>query len=474
MKRLLLFAAVLLCSNNLIGQADSCHIRFHIHGLKPGKVKFIAVFADQNYILDSCIADADGKFELKSKHSIPSGYFYAILPDYSNFHFLIGDEAFFSMEAQHTNMVGTMVVKGSTDNLLLYEGFKIQEQQEQLTDSLTKLKNMGTASSEFLNKLELDIEKLQEARKEHLLKAQKKYPKALYTKFKTAGQNPELAELKLPNGEPDREGQLELFRKAFWDNVDFNDVRLLRTPVLTNKLKRFITELTPQHPDSIIRQADFVIQKSMLNKEMFKFFSNWIAIKHQPTQTKVMDGEAVFVHILEKYFDTKEKAYWATDKDLADFKKKVFEMKASLLNRKGPDVVSTDFYGNTRSIYEINSDFVVIFMYDPDCDHCQKETPLLRNFYKEWKSKGVEVFAIVLNSTDEEWKNFVHKNQIEEWINVHDPTNRSIYAKYYVDITPELYVLNKEKKIIGKNLKVEQIPIIIEQEWKRLGKIPSK
>ncbi|MBK8953986.1 MAG: redoxin domain-containing protein [Saprospiraceae bacterium] len=456
--------------NGLFAQSDSCHIKFQIEGIQEGKVKFIAVFADQNYIIDSTLADASGKFELRSKTKIPSGYFYAILPDYSNFHFMIGDEVFFSMKANKNDIVGTMEVTNSIDNFMLYENFRMQTRHDEDAKPLQELRNAAGTPPETIQKIDSLLDVMQKERKNQLSDFRKKYPNALYTKFKTAGQNPDLVDVRLPNGEVDREQQLELFRKSFWDQVDFSDERLLRTPVIANKLKRLILELTPQQPDSIIRQADYVIKKSMVNKEMFKFVSNWIALKFQPTQTKVMDGEAVFVHILENYFDTKEKAFWASDKDLADFKKKVFEMKASLLNRKGPDVISTDFYGNTRSIYELKEDFVIVFMYDPDCDHCQKETPLLREFYKKWKQKGVEVFAIVLNTSDEEWRAFVHKNNIQDWINVHDPTNRSIYAKYYVDITPELYVLNKERKIIGKNLKVEQVPFIIEQEWKRMGK----
>ncbi|MBV6472271.1 MAG: Thiol-disulfide oxidoreductase ResA [Saprospiraceae bacterium] len=467
--------AYLICLLFLSGivqaQPDSCHLRFEIKGLQPGKVKFIAVFADQNYIIDSAMADDLGRFGLKRTRPLPTGYFYCILPDYSNFHFMVGDEQFFSMTAEKSDIVSTMSVDGSIDNEMLYENFRMQEWLDPRLDSLYKRKSDTSLPKATIAATEVEIDKLNGMRKEQLLRNQRQHPNALYTKFKTAGQNPEPVDVRKPNGEVDRELQLEYFRQAFWDNVDFTDERLLRTPVVANKLKRFIMDLTPQHPDSIIRQVDFVISKAMANKEMFKFVSNWIAIKFQPTQTKVMDGEAVFVHVLENYFDTKEKAYWASDKELAEFKKKVLEMKASLLNRQGPDVVSTDFYGMQRSIYELKEEFVVIFMYDPDCDHCQKETPLLKEFYKKWKSKGVEIFAIVLNSTDEEWRNFVNRYGTNEWINVHDPTNRSIYAKYFVDITPEIYVLNRDRKIIGKNLKAEQIPVIIEQEYKRQGKM---
>ena len=51
-----------------------------------------------------------------------------------------------------------------------------------------------------------------------------------------------------------------------------------------------------------------------------------------------------------------------------------------------------------------------------------------------------------------------------DWTNVFDPTNRAIYATYYVDNTPEIYVLNRNRTIIGKNLKVHQIETILQRD----------
>ncbi|MBK8082180.1 MAG: hypothetical protein IPK25_19055 [Saprospiraceae bacterium] len=97
---------------------------------------------------------------------------------------------------------------------------------------------------------------------------------------------------------------------------------MLRTPVIANKLKRFIKELTPQHPDSIIRQSDVIIKKSLVNNEMFAFISNWIALQYQPTKTTVMDGEAVYVHIIDTYFD-QHSADWFKPGEIEQLKKKL-------------------------------------------------------------------------------------------------------------------------------------------------------
>ncbi len=465
----LIFLFFSFISLNLTAQQDSCHLQFLAEGYHSGNVKLIGVYGDRNFLQDSAFIDANGQFEFKRKSPLKPGYYYLILPDNGNIHFILDEDQHFKMISKKGDLIGSMKVESSVDNTLLYESLVLQIKLDQASDSLNYLTRFDSTNKKKIQQQESLIKKLQDDKKHQLQKFQSEFPNSFFTKYKLAGQNPELIDVYNEQGELDREKQVALFRDAFWDNVDLSDIRLLRTPVIANKLKRFIQDLTPQQPDSIIRQTDIIIKKSLANKEMFQFVSNWIALAYQPTKTKVMDGEAVYVHILENYF-TKELGYWLTDVDIKAIQKKVFEMKSSLLNRKGPDVVSTDYYGNTRSIYELKEDYIVIFMYDPDCDHCQKETPELLEFYKEWKSKSVEVFAIVLNATDKLWRDFVVKNKTDVWINVHDPTNKSIYAKYFVDITPEIYVLNKERMIIGKNLKPNQIPVIINQDLERRKK----
>ena len=108
-------------------------------------------------------------------------------------------------------------------------------------------------------------------------------------------------------------------------------------------------------------------------------------------------------------------------------------------------------------------------MLNPDCEHCAVQTPQLVNFYKQWKPKGVEVYAIVVNTEDKEWKDAIKHYKMPWENNVHDPTNKSIYATYFVDNTPEIYVLDPDRTIIAKNLKVDQIQTMIERDMKKRG-----
>lgn len=456
--RLFIFIVSFFTVANMAAQGKT-DIDVHVAGYDGGWCKLIGLFGDQNYIVDSFLMNSSGHVKIQKDTLLHQGLYYLLLPDYKNISFLADNHQKFQISSRKDALIGRLESKNSLCNQLYFESIIIQNK----IDSVQNVLKSGVIDQADANQ---KLSQFTEDRTKQLEKCFKSYPDNFYTIFKKAGQNPVFKEVKKPNGTIDTFAQLQLYRAAFWENVDFTDNRLLRTPVIANKLRRFIKELTPQNPDSIIVQADYIIQKSRISQDMFGFISNWIALQYQPTKTTVMDGEAVFVHVIDTYFDEKS-ATWFKPGELDKLKKKTSEMRASLLNRKGPNVVSNDPDGNKKSIYEITAPYIVVYMYAPNCEHCKAETPKLKAFYDEWKSKGVEVYAIAIETNYQEWKNYITSNDIASWINVFDPTNASIYAKYFVDVTPEVYVLNPERIIIGKNLHTEQIPVIIQKDMKK-------
>lgn len=445
---------------------DSLQIDVTLQGLTGGKAKLIGTFGDQNYLADLALIDANGHFTLSRKKMLPSGYYYFLLPGNRSFSFLIDRDQRFSMKANINDVASTMEVNGSLNTDLLYQNFRFQAKQDPELNRVNEtLRKSAPGSAEF-QQAKARQDQLMAERKAHLEALYKQYPDAFFTKFKIAGQNPDWPDFKKTNGDTDTLRQVLYYRAHFWDGVDFADERLLHTPVVANKLRRYIKELTPQQPDSLIKVSDELIRRVMPHKAYFQFFANWIATQYENTKTTVMDGEAVYVHIIKNFF-TPELAFWDTPENLEKLQKHVWEMEASLMGRKGPDVAAPNQYGQMKSIYEIQAPIVIVFMYSPDCEHCQEQSPKVEQFYKRWKDKGVEVFGIAVNTTDKEWRDFLVKEGFT-FTNVFDPSNRAIYAKYFVDITPELYVLNKDRIIVAKNLNVDQLDTIVEREFRKM------
>ncbi len=444
---------------------DSTQIEAFLEGIPAGTAKLVGVWGDQNFIADSALVDASGHLVLRRKNLLTPGFYTFLLPSMKQISFLVDKDQRMTMRAKATDFLGTMQVEGSINTDLFYRTLQFQSKQDPELNQLSAVMGKSAPNSQEFLQAKMRQTQVLDERKSYLEGIYKQYPDAFFTKFKMSGQNPEFKEFKKANGDTDTMRQLIYYRDHFWDGVDFNDNRLLNTPVIGNKLKRYIKELTPQHPDSIIKVADPLIRRVMKNKEYFKYFTNWIALQYENTKTNVMDGEAVYVYVIKNFF-TPELATWDTPENIAGLQKHVWEMEASLMGRKGPDVRAQDAEGNYKSIYEMTAPIVVVFMFSPDCEHCQKEAPEMEAIYRKWKGKGVDFYGIAISTTDEEWKKFTREKGLT-FTNVFDPTNRAIYAKYFVDITPEIYVLNKDRIIISKNLHPNQLETVFEREFKK-------
>lgn len=446
-------------------RAQTADIQLTVAGLSGGKARLMGSFADQRFLIDSAAVGPDGRAVFRRDSLYPQGLLYALLPDNTSIPFMASEDQQFALRTRQGALADAMEVDGSVDNELLYQNLRFENDfQKGYQAAAQALKGMAPGAPGY-DDLKRQADALLEARRRHLQSFVEEHPNTLFTHYKTAGQNPELRDIRKPDGTPDERAQVARYRAEFWDNVDFSDARLLRTPVIFNKLKRYIAELTPQHPDSLIAATDALVQQVLDKPEYYQFFVNWIALQYEPTKTTVMDGEAVYVHIIKRYI-THERAFWTTPAEISALQRRADEMSASLVGRPAPNVTAPDPNGQLRSLLDLKAPYLVVFMFNPDCDHCIEETPRLIEFLNNRAERDVEVFGIALDTDDAAWKAFIHKMGIP-WVNVFDPTNRAIYAKYYVDITPELYVLNPERIIIGKNLKASQIAEIIARDKAR-------
>lgn len=449
---------------------DEVSIQIQIEGLTATKVYLIGMYGDQFFRADSSHVEPGGLIHFKRKSPYDAGFYYVHDNASTTLQILIDKEQQFTMHTSTKDLIGSMKVEGSIDNKLLYSNLKFENSiQPQFRVIEEQLKLEQENSNRFLS-LKSKQDSLVALRKMHLASFAIDYPDAFFTKFKSAGQNPDLRNPLNPDGTVDKDLQLFYYKQDMWSNVDFDDVRLLRTPIISNKLKKYLQEYTVQVADSVIASSDYLIKKVLNNKEYFQFFCNWIAINYEPGKTTIMDPQAVRVHLTKNYF-THEKAFWFKDKpyEIDRLQQRASEMEASLVGLKGPNVTANNPAGQARSIYEMKSDYIIVYLYNPNCEHCIEETPKLVKFYNEWKNRGVDVFAIAIDTDDEEWKGYIAKTGMT-WTNVFDPTNKSIYKKYYVDITPEIYVLGPDRTIIAKNMKTHQLEDVITKDKEKRQK----
>ncbi|MEN9609647.1 MAG: hypothetical protein RLZZ628_461 [Bacteroidota bacterium] len=437
----------------------SPRIQIQINGSSNCQIKLVGTVGEQNYVADTAHLSATGHAELKGSYS--PGLYYIMMAEGDYFQLLILDNNPFSMQTEKGNFINGMVLNGNPENELLYDNLKYQlvlEANFQAAGNQIKL----NASPESVAAAKQKQSELLAERDRKVENLKQNHANRFFTKYKLAGQNPKVPPVFKSNGVLDTALYAWQYRAAFLENTDWTDERLLNTPVIFNKLKRYIDDLTVQNPDSIIVSSDIFIQKTLNNKQLFKFTINWLAQHYKPALTKLMDGEKVYAYLILKYWKP-ELAVWSDEAEIQSLRNDAQKMTLSFIGLKGENIWGRDRSGQKKALYDSDANITILFIYNPDCEHCQEAIPYLKQVFDKYKSKRVHIFALASMAEKEKWLSFGVKYGVE-WTDVIDPALESKYNdKYYIDITPEIYVLDKNKKIIYKNLKANQLEAVLDE-----------
>jgi thiol-disulfide isomerase/thioredoxin len=295
----------------------------------------------------------------------------------------------------------------------------------------------------------------------------KEHPDKLTTAIVRAG-----LEIKVPDMEGD-EGEVQLktykyYKAHYFDNVDFANPGLLRSPLLFNRVESYLERLTPRHPDSIAIALTIVLDEMKPSYETFKYYL--IHYLNEYAQSKIVGMDAVYVRLVDEYYRTGD-ADWTDPEQLKKILSNAQSIKPTLIGKTAPDIAFENRAGEQMNLHEMSADYTVLYIWQPDCGHCKKQTPKLIKFYEDYKESGVEVVAVCMKFTDEVpkcWEYIDSRPGMELFYNLVDPYNRSKYPTlYYVKSTPQLFVLDKDKKILTKRIGVEQLPEVMDALMKK-------
>jgi len=241
-------------------------------------------------------------------------------------------------------------------------------------------------------------------------------------------------------------------KNHYWDKFDFKDNRLIIAPFYEKKLSTYFNTYVLPVPDTVIAEADILLAKTRNAKELFKYTLHWLASYTE--RNKLMGMDEVFVHLVEKYY-MKGDAYWLDSAGLAKYVDRAQKIAPNVLGNTAPELVLQDVWNlQDVSLQKFPAAYTLVVFWSPDCGHCQKEIPMIDSVYNaELKQKGVRVFSVPTEGELSEIQKYIEKQGLKEWTNVVDAHNNSKYKSLYdVYSTPKVFLLDDQKKIIGKLL----------------------
>jgi peroxiredoxin len=465
--KLSLILLSLIVTSSLIAQENGYEIKVNIKGINDGDTLYLAkYFGKKLYYADT--AYSKGEDIVFSGDSLKGGKYAVVLPGVRYFEIILAEnEVDISTVSEDLN--GSLKVNKSKENEIFYTYVHFLGAMKKSIQPVEEELKTFEGSEEEKEAL---IQKLKDAN-EKVNKEQNRivseHGDMLVGKYIYMSMP-----IEIPDAPKDEEGEVidpnfqrYYYVSHFFDHFDFTDDRIVHDAIFENKMDEFFKKVVYPLPDSINVELDKLIAKTNRKDDLFNFIVHYGAAMFE--REKVMGMDAVFVHMVEDYYMSGE-AFWADSSTTASMTERAMKLKPTLIGQRAPYLNLFDTTGTKRiSMYDLKADFTILYFWDSGCGHCKKTTPVLLDTYHKLKEKGVLVYAVGTELENEEWKKYIIENGLD-FINVSDTPDHPDYFRTIYDIfsTPRIFVLDKEKKIIAKQLSVEQIEDFLEFQMKKL------
>lgn len=249
------------------------------------------------------------------------------------------------------------------------------------------------------------------------------------------------------NLDDDLKRQREDLIANFLNDVDFCDLSLIPTNVLTTKIIDFLSvqQIAGQTHDqrimSFILGIDNVLYRASVDFEMYKFiFQYLIEGFNEMSFNEVVDYMTRIPY--SEHLSCTEEQYNEL-LSVVEFNSRV-KIGNVAKNISGKTVFGDDF-----NMYEIDSDYTIVFFWSYTCDHCRENIKDLKIFLDD--NADFSLVAVSVKGDFNKIRKYVKKAKVRGFF-YHDGLewDCTFVDDYAVTATPSFYLLDKDKKILYK------------------------
>lgn len=474
MKKYVVFLVAALTTSTAFAQGYE--VTFKAPGYKSG-IAYLTYYMGTNFnVADSAAIANNSTAVFKGPQKLPPGIYAIFFPGKQlRTEFLIGPEQVISVTADTADLVNKTVVTGSKENILYDQYQKFAAGKGRLIQQELKAYRSSVSREDSLlhEKQYTNYNKELNDYRESIIKDQ---PNSMMAALLNAMKEPAYPAT-VPLTKQDSINNYNEYKKHYWDGISFMDDRIIRTPFFLKKLERYYREVISPDPDTIIKDVDYKLLLARSAPEMYKFLLNWLTDEF--INPKYMGQDAVFVHLFEKYH-SKGASFWLNEKQMEAISRRAYMLMANLIGEKAADLNMLNTENKPTSLYSIDADYTVIAFWDPNCGHCKEEIPRLDSLYRaSWKTHNVKIFAVLTPDNKQdvkpEWLKFIKEKNLGEWTHAYKTkeSEDADYAAqkpgfrqlYDITLTPTIYLLDKEKRIIGKKLTLLQVNDLLQVKW---------
>jgi len=462
------------------GNGYKIHIK--INGLKDTTMLLGHHFGGKKYVVDTIRLNSKGEGTFTGDTLLEGGIYLVITPAMNYFEVIVDKDQDFSLSTDTVDLIKNLKIDGSEENTVFndYQNFMVDNQKKAAAEKKKYdffKKMIDSTGNPNINKKafqdSLAQKKAELAKLDTIVKNKWNYINTTYPTSLLASVLKAMKEVEVPPFPKNDKGQIidssfqyKYYRTHYFDNIDFNDSRLLRTPILESKIDEYFDKVCyPPIPDTLCKEVDKVVNLSKGNYKMYRYVVQYLFNKYN--NPKIMGMDRVFVYISDKYY-LSGLATWAQSDTafMKSIKDRVLHVRNNLIGEKAPELTLFDLQDKTVSLGSIESDYIVLYFFDTDCGHCQKIIPEWKKIYDEKKfaSKGIKTILVETQIDKKKMSEFAEKYGVKDLQMLYDPYQTTNFRVLYdIYSTPVPYILDKDKKIIAKRIEPTVIADFLEK-----------
>lgn len=225
----------------------------------------------------------------------------------------------------------------------------------------------------------------------------------------------------------------------YFDELPLCDTRILNSRLLKNKLDEYFNNIIAEESvDLTCKMIDKLLTKTndchdvrdYILWNLYSRYFNPNDLKHENT----------FIYLVDNYF-SKLEIINLTDNIRNEIVKKANILKKITIGSVMPDLSFVDKNGDITSLRDIDSRNTIVIFHKTDCNICHRTSRILSLIEK--RNKDLKIIDI--NVTDEK-------------------SSQDIIRRYDITNVPTIYVLDKDKRIITKGIKAEEVEFYLKRK----------
>lgn len=397
----------------------------------------------------------------KQKRALPAGYYRVEGDTALLFHLLISDEKKENFVVTISN--GAVVFENSEENNHYIAFNKKTEEFIYKRDSLNNIfeKAQATETPQKLQQIASTLIEQMNA----LLAADEAY------KMRVAAENKGTLLASIANfsreirpiAHPKSQNEfLQYYVKNIFKTYNFSDSRLTTHPMLANKMNEWCKFVFDLSIEDGVKAVNLLLDQAQANTETYEVFFDLLERKFgffvsdywtEEIYLKMLNNALNYNNLSSNRRTRYEALYQSYNKNLSGQQVPDFQIM-------WPD-------NHTSSLYDFESEYLILFFQNPDCPTCAEMHKILsenEELSQAIDSGRIKVLSVYFNENENLWRTYVKTKGNPRFFYGWEWQHKIVDDElFYLPNIPYLFLLDKDKKVIKKELFKNEISYYLHQ-----------